>query len=160
MKTPILVSAIAAAAVAASPLLTIAPANAAPAVYASCKSMHRYFPHGVAKSSAVADAQVSAGYYRPASQTMAKKVFRANHGRLDFDLDGAVCEVRAPKPAPQPAPQHVASTPTQSSTSGTDPRFGTCSDANAHGYGNYVRGRDPEYYWYEDRDGDGIDCEF
>jgi micrococcal nuclease len=42
----------------------------------------------------------------------------------------------------------------------TDPRFQTCGDANAAGYGNYVSGRDPEYEWYEDRDSDGIVCEY
>jgi hypothetical protein len=42
---------------------------------------------------------------------------------------------------------------------GLDPRFDTCTEAKAHGYGPYRRGHDPEYYWYEDRDGDGIVCE-
>lgn len=41
-----------------------------------------------------------------------------------------------------------------------DPRFRTCAEANAAGYGPYVKGTDPEYAWYQDRDGDGIDCEF
>ncbi len=45
------------------------------------------------------------------------------------------------------------------STSGTDPRFGTCREAKAHGYGPYVAGRDPEYGWYTDRDHDGVVCE-
>ncbi|MBZ5736116.1 excalibur calcium-binding domain-containing protein [Nocardioides sp. TRM66260-LWL] len=45
------------------------------------------------------------------------------------------------------------------SSSGTDPRYGTCKEAKAHGYGPYVRGRDPEYAWYRDADGDGIVCE-
>ncbi|MBO0812901.1 MAG: excalibur calcium-binding domain-containing protein, partial [Microlunatus sp.] len=27
------------------------------------------------------------------------------------------------------------------------------------GYGPYVRGRDPEYYWYRDADSDGVVCE-
>ncbi|WP_283139842.1 thermonuclease family protein [Rhizohabitans arisaemae] len=40
-----------------------------------------------------------------------------------------------------------------------DPRFRTCKDANAKGYGPYRRGVDPEYAWYQDRDGDGIVCE-
>lgn len=43
---------------------------------------------------------------------------------------------------------------------GTDPRFGTCEEANNHGYGNYRRGRDREYSWYRDGDGDGVTCEF
>lgn len=47
-----------------------------------------------------------------------------------------------------------------SGSSGTDPRFPTCTALHAAGYaGHYVKGVDPEYYWYEDRDGDGVDCE-
>jgi hypothetical protein len=46
-----------------------------------------------------------------------------------------------------------------SSGGGLDPHFGTCTEAKAHGYGPYYRGRDPEYSWYEDRDGDGVVCE-
>jgi hypothetical protein len=43
--------------------------------------------------------------------------------------------------------------------SGTDPRFATCADAKAAGYGPYVQGRDPEYDWYRDADADGTVCE-
>ncbi len=42
---------------------------------------------------------------------------------------------------------------------GTDPRFDSCREAIAHGYGPYYRGRDPEYPWYVDADDDGIVCE-
>ena len=45
------------------------------------------------------------------------------------------------------------------SASGLDPRFSTCTEAKAQGYGPYVRGQDPEYDWYIDRDGDGVVCE-
>ncbi|TPG15898.1 GmrSD restriction endonuclease domain-containing protein [Pedococcus bigeumensis] len=55
----------------------------------------------------------------------------------------------------QPAP----TTPKPSTSSGTDPRFGTCREANAAGYGPYRRGADPEYDWYQDRDHDGLACE-
>ncbi|MFG1943947.1 thermonuclease family protein [Nonomuraea sp. NPDC048826] len=55
------------------------------------------------------------------------------------------------------APTETA-TPTPTS-GGTDPRFRTCGAANAAGYGPYRRGRDPEYAWYQDRDGDGLVCE-
>lgn len=58
---------------------------------------------------------------------------------------------------PQPAP-----TPTPTKTnppSGNDPRFPTCGAANDAGYGPYVKGTDPEYSWYQDRDGDGVVCE-
>ncbi|WP_233563061.1 excalibur calcium-binding domain-containing protein [Micromonospora musae] len=41
----------------------------------------------------------------------------------------------------------------------TDPRFSTCAKAKAAGYGPYRRGVDPEYHWYQDRDGDGTVCE-
>lgn len=40
-----------------------------------------------------------------------------------------------------------------------DPRFDTCKDALANGYGDYVKGIDPEYAWYRDGDNDGIVCE-
>jgi hypothetical protein len=40
-----------------------------------------------------------------------------------------------------------------------DPRFDTCKDAQANGYGSYRQGEDPEYAWYHDRDDDGVVCE-
>ncbi|GAA2588053.1 hypothetical protein GCM10010435_78010 [Winogradskya consettensis] len=40
-----------------------------------------------------------------------------------------------------------------------DPRFATCAEAKNHGYGPYYRSSDPEYYWYQDRDADGVVCE-
>lgn len=48
---------------------------------------------------------------------------------------------------------------TGGSGSTTDPRYSTCTEAKSHGFGPYYRGTDPEYYWYEDRDNDGIVCE-
>lgn len=62
----------------------------------------------------------------------------------------------APEPAPAPAPAEPAPAPAQPVT---DPQFGTCKEANANGYGNYQAGVDPEYNWYQDRDGDGWVCE-
>lgn len=41
---------------------------------------------------------------------------------------------------------------------GNDPRFGTCSEAIAAGYGPYRRGS-VEYDWYRDGDKDGVVCE-
>ena len=58
-------------------------------------------------------------------------------------------------PVTTPSP----STPTQPPSGGLDPRFPTCTAAKAAGYGPYVRGRDLEYAWYTDRDGDGVVCE-
>jgi hypothetical protein len=77
-----------------------------------------------------------------------------------------------PAPGPQPtiasntggpppgATRKPAPTQTKPPSGGSlDPRFGTCREAIAAGYGDYVRGVDPEYYWYTDRDKDGIVCE-
>lgn len=62
------------------------------------------------------------------------------------------------EPATQPA--GFASVPAASSeTDQTDPRFSTCREAKANGYGNYRRGVDPEYDWYRDADNDGKVCE-
>jgi len=41
----------------------------------------------------------------------------------------------------------------------TDPRFGTCKEAKARGYGPYYSDFDPEYDWYRDADSDGVVCE-
>ena len=40
-----------------------------------------------------------------------------------------------------------------------DPKFSSCEQAKAAGYGPYVNGKDPEYSWYRDGDGDGTVCE-
>jgi micrococcal nuclease len=57
------------------------------------------------------------------------------------------------------SPTEPASPPAHQSA-GTDPRFSYCYEANDAGYGNYVRGVDPEYDWYDDADRDGRVCEF
>jgi hypothetical protein len=49
------------------------------------------------------------------------------------------------------------STPTSTVASGLDPRFPTCADAKAAGYGPYHVWADPEYWWYTDMDHDGVD---
>ncbi|MEU8347373.1 excalibur calcium-binding domain-containing protein [Spirillospora sp. NPDC048832] len=70
----------------------------------------------------------------------------------------------APSPpqssSPAEPPDEGESPSSGSRSSGLDPRFRTCAQANAAGYGPYVKGADPEYDWYQDRDQDGIDCEF
>ncbi|MGN6688504.1 MAG: GmrSD restriction endonuclease domain-containing protein, partial [Actinomycetales bacterium] len=70
-----------------------------------------------------------------------------------FVLGGGAA-VAASTPAPQTVPAPAVTT-----GGGLDPRFGTCKEATAQGYGPYVRGRDPEYDWYQDRDHDGVVCE-
>ncbi len=66
---------------------------------------------------------------------------------------GAIAAVPTPSRTTPPKPSA-----TKTSTR-TDPRFGTCREANAAGYGPYRRGVDPEYDWYQDRDHDGLACE-
>jgi hypothetical protein len=51
-----------------------------------------------------------------------------------------------------------SATPQPTSTAGADPRFATCAQARAHGYGPYAAGG-LEYGWYRDADGDGTVCE-
>ena len=60
---------------------------------------------------------------------------------------------RAPAPVATKSP--VAVVPAAK----TDPNYGTCKEAKAHGAGPYFQGKDPEYDYYQDRDGDGIVCE-
>ncbi|GGV31150.1 hypothetical protein GCM10010182_63130 [Actinomadura cremea] len=60
----------------------------------------------------------------------------------------------APKRTTAPKPRKTTRAPEPR----TDPRFSSCAKANAAGYGPYRRGQ-PEYAWYQDRDGDGLVCE-
>ncbi|KHL12867.1 UNVERIFIED_CONTAM: deoxyribonuclease [Mumia flava] len=61
-----------------------------------------------------------------------------------------------PEPTSGPTPTRK---PTRRGTGSTDPRFDTCTAAIDAGYGPYVRGKDAEYGWYDDRDADGTVCE-
>lgn len=42
---------------------------------------------------------------------------------------------------------------------GNDPKFGSCKEAKANGFGPYQKGVDEEYLWYRDGDSDGKVCE-
>ncbi|WP_327086200.1 excalibur calcium-binding domain-containing protein [Nonomuraea sp. NBC_01738] len=39
-----------------------------------------------------------------------------------------------------------------------DKRYATCKEAVAHGLGPYTKGRQAEFYWYTDRDHNGVAC--
>ncbi|WP_433795835.1 excalibur calcium-binding domain-containing protein [Actinoplanes sp. CA-252034] len=69
---------------------------------------------------------------------------------LDRDGDGVACESGGDDDEP---------IEDEEPTGGTDPRYRTCAAANDAGLGPYRRGLDPEYSWYQDRDGDGVVCE-
>jgi Excalibur calcium-binding domain len=73
-----------------------------------------------------------------------------------------------PKPSPKPTPTPDVdpdpttpdpTTPDPTTPVATDPRYSTCTEAKKHGFGPYFRSSDPEYYWYQDRDRDGVVCE-
>ncbi|MBB4740565.1 hypothetical protein BJY16_004024 [Actinoplanes octamycinicus] len=74
---------------------------------------------------------------------------------LDRDGDGVACEADDDEPADDDTGDEGGDT----GGGGTDPRFRTCAEANANGYGPYREGVDPEYAWYQDRDKDGEVCE-
>lgn len=60
--------------------------------------------------------------------------------------------IPAPSVTPSPSASQSARTP--------DPKYSSCAEAKRNGYNRkYVRGIDPEYYYYRDGDGDGIVCE-
>lgn len=60
------------------------------------------------------------------------------------------------KPTPKPAPKKTTA---PKSSSKTDPDMGTCVKAIAAGYGPYIKGVDPEYHFYFDKDKDGMVCD-
>jgi hypothetical protein len=81
-------------------------------------------------------------------------------------LRQAVPRQRQPLPPPPPPPPSSASPsspppppPPSSSADHLDPWFRSCDEANENGYGPYLRGQDFEYYWYRDRNGDGVVCQ-
>jgi hypothetical protein len=49
--------------------------------------------------------------------------------------------------------------PAEPAASQNDQRYSSCKKAIAAGLGPDVRGVDPEYVWYTDRDHDGVVCE-
>ncbi|GIH93550.1 thermonuclease family protein [Planobispora siamensis] len=61
-------------------------------------------------------------------------------------------------PAPTPTPTPEPTTPGGPDRD-LDRRYRTCAEANSAGLGPYRKGVDPEYDWYQDRDGDGVVCE-
>ncbi|WP_228387867.1 MULTISPECIES: GmrSD restriction endonuclease domain-containing protein [unclassified Nocardioides] len=65
----------------------------------------------------------------------------------------------APATPATPATPSPPAAGTSGGGAGLDPRFDYCTSAVAAGHGPYVRGRDPEYAWYRDGDGDGTVCE-
>ena len=70
-----------------------------------------------------------------------------------------VTVTKKPKPAPTKTVTVTARPEAKQTSPDLDPRFDTCTAAKAAGYGNYREGEDPEYEWYDDRDGDGVVCE-
>ena len=83
-------------------------------------------------------------------------------------------KVSSPAPSPTTTPStsptpSASATPTPSTSStpqpsattkALDPKFASCAEAKRNGYNrSYVKGVDPEYYYYRDGDADGVVCE-
>ena len=64
----------------------------------------------------------------------------------------------AATPAATPT-KKASPTPAKTTAVKTDKRYSSCAKAKAAGLGPYYKGKDPEYGWYKDRDGDGVVCE-
>lgn len=89
------------------------------------------------------------------------KVMRAEEAKAKREklrIWSGKCDSTGSNPNPDPTPTPTP-TETDPPSTGNDPKFSTCGAANAAGYGPYYKGRDPEYYWYQDRDKDGVVCE-
>ena len=54
--------------------------------------------------------------------------------------------------------RHTRGRPASRSQDRLDPRFPSCAGVRAAGLGPYRHGRDTEYAWYADPDGDGVVC--
>ena len=90
-----------------------------------------------------------------ATTTAVAEAVAAEKAKRQELIDAAVTKAVKKAKASAPEPRTLVDTQPAS----TDPRFDTCGEANAAGYGNYRQGADPEYDWYQDRDGDGSVCE-
>jgi hypothetical protein len=93
----------------------------------------------------------------PESPTPGTEATAASRGE---PLRQAVPQQRQPLPPPPPPASPSSPSPSPSPPADTlDPWFHNCDEANENGYGPYIRGQDPEYYWYRDRNGDGVVCQ-
>jgi hypothetical protein len=99
----------------------------------------------VAEQQAAAETAQVAAVEAAVADAVAKERAKAD-ARVQAAKEAAAAD--APKPV------------TASGASSTDPRFDTCGEANDNGYGSYEQGVDPEYDWYDDRDHDGMVCEY
>lgn len=73
--------------------------------------------------------------------------------------DPTSAELTSPSATAKPPPRPSPSTARTSRAPSIDPRYDSCREARAHGYGPYYKGVDPEYYWYRDPNKDGVVCD-
>ena len=108
-------------------------------------------------SSAVTDARVKAAFTQRKKDALAlKKAVAKEKAKADARVRALLAKKSSSSSS---SSSSTSSSGGSSSDGGLDPRFRTCGDANDAGYGPYRQGADPEYDWYIDRDGDGVDCE-
>ncbi len=123
-------------------------------------------PDGVNYSVAAAAAGAARAYVYAASSpellapeiaSAEKEAKQAGRGLWGPPCNGSESPVPT-DPASASPPRDVPTPSEPEPDNRPDPRFDTCREAIANGYGPYLRD-DPEYGWYDDRDSDGIVCE-
>jgi hypothetical protein len=102
-----------------------------------------------------ADARAAKAAQAKAVRAAVAEVRREERKKASAAVAAAKREAAAAVAPPSSPIAPLAAAPSAS----TDPRFSYCYEANDAGYGPYYQGQDPEYAWYDDRDGDGIVCE-
>lgn len=112
-----------------------------------------------AEAAAAQAAADKAAAEKAAAQAAAARAAAEKDAATKAAAAKAAQEAAAQDAARQQSAQRQSFAAPAEESGGTDPRFGTCREAKANGYGPYREGRDPEYDWYRDADSDGVVCE-
>jgi flagellar biosynthesis GTPase FlhF len=109
------------------------------------------------------EAERAAAAEAAAAEAAAAQAAAAEAARLEAERaaaeQAAAAEAATRAEAERRAAEQAAAAAQSSSSSVADPRFRTCKEAIANGYGPYRQGADEEYAWYRDADNDGVNCE-
>ncbi|MFG1611975.1 excalibur calcium-binding domain-containing protein [Nonomuraea wenchangensis] len=95
----------------------------------------------------------SAGASPPASQPATDPGTPTNPG-----TDPGASPPVTPPASSGTDPGAATSPASDTGSGGNDPRYASCKEAVAHGYGPYSKDSHAEYSWYPDKDGNGVAC--
>ncbi|MER7368823.1 excalibur calcium-binding domain-containing protein [Nonomuraea wenchangensis] len=95
----------------------------------------------------------SAGASPPASQPATDPGTPTNPG-----TDPGASPPVTPPASSGTDPGAATSPASDTGSGGNDPRYASCKEAVAHGYGPYSKDSHAEYSWYPDTDGNGVAC--